>query len=123
MAHTLGFQTLSVPEVVRIAKKYKAEITPDRQIRWSDTRLWMKLRHHQPSVMDALILEHACTIGPSYLDAASTATGWSYPTIRGFLEIMLTGRPYQTTPMDRDLRNYWQGVLMGLLVYTRLRCH
>ena len=121
LAHTLVFHTLSVHEVVRIAKKYKAELTPDRHICWTDTLGWTVTKQLRLSVMDALIIEYACNIGPRYLDASSAATGWNCATIHGFLEIMLTGRPFNTTLMYNESRHYWQAILIGLLVYPRLR--
>jgi len=117
---------LDVTEVVRVAKKYQADLTPERQIRWVTSLgepTWIQTLQYRPSVIDALILEHAYRVGPSYLTAAQAATGWNRRTILGFLQIMLVGRPIETATMNRSSFNYWKGVIMGLMVYQKLRRH
>jgi hypothetical protein len=84
---------------------------------------WIETLQFHPSVLDSLILEHAPTVGPGYLAAAQAATGWNRRTIRGFLQIMLTGRPLETQEMNRTSFNYWKGIIMGLMVYGKLRRH
>jgi hypothetical protein len=117
---------LTVTEVVEVAKKYKADLTPDRQIRWVDSigvPSWIQTLQYRPSVLDALILEYAPTLGPSYISAAQKATGWNRRTILGFLQVMLIGRPIETATMNRKSFNYWKGVIIGVMVYGKLRRH
>lgn len=117
---------ITVTEIVRIAKKYKADITPARQIRWQDMigePSWVETLQYRPSVLDAVILEHAWRVGPSYLSAAQAATGWNRRTILGFLQIMLLGHPIETAQMNRKSFNYWRGVIIGVMVYGKLRRH
>tara|TARA_R110000772_G_scaffold267971_3_gene393602 strand:+ start:35107 stop:35511 length:405 start_codon:yes stop_codon:yes gene_type:complete len=118
---------LTVTEVVDIAKKYKADITPGRQIRWVDstgeTPSWIETLQFRPSVLDSLILERAWKVGPSYLTAAQAATGWNRRTLFGFLQIMLVGRPIETAEMNRSSFNYWKGIIIGVMVYGKLRRH
>lgn len=118
---------LSVTDVVRIAKKHKADITPGRQIRWVDmpgqTPMWMETLQFRPSVLDALILEHASLVGPGYLTAVQAATGWNRRTILGFLQIMLVGRPIESQQMEEGSFNYWKGIIIGVMVYGKLRRH
>jgi len=115
---------LNAIEVYENAKKYKAEITPGRQIRWMDIPgEWVEILQYRPSVLDSLILQYAPQVGPSYLAAACAATGWNRRTILGFLQIMLIGRPVESEVMNWSSRGYWQGVVIGLIVYEKLRKH
>ena len=125
MAHTGGSSNQkSAPEVIAVAKKYKADITPGRQIRWdSMSGEWMETLQFRPSVLDAMILEFACKVGPGYLEAAQAATGWNRRTIFGFLQVMLVGGPVESQPMEEGSLNYWKGILMGVMVYGKLRRH
>jgi hypothetical protein len=127
LEHIGGSRTqLTVTDVVQVAKKYKADLTPDRQIRWVDTigePSWMETLQYRPSVLDALILEYAGRIGPSYITAAQAATGWNRRTILGFLQIMLAGQPMETAQMKHSSFNYWKGVIIGVIVYGKLRRH
>jgi len=115
---------ISVTDVVNIAKKYKADITPGRQIRWMvTTGEWIETLQFRPSVLDSLILEFSSKVGPSYLSAAQAATGWHRRTILGFLQVMLLGRPVETAEMRGGSINYFKGIIIGLIVYGKLRRH
>ena len=114
----------NVKDVVDVAKKYKADITPGRQIRWdSISGEWMETLQYRPSVLDAMILEYASKVGPGYLAAVQAATGWNRRTIFGFLQIMLIGRPVESQPMMEESFNYWKGIIIGVMVYGKLRRH
>ena len=126
LAHTGGSRRkqISVTALVEIAKKYKAEITPDRQIRWMDMNFeWIETLQFRPSVLDAVILANAPKVGPSYLEAAQAATGWPRQTLLGFSEIMLVGRPLKSAIIQEGSRMYWKGIAIGLFVYGKLRRH
>lgn len=127
MANTGGSTNqLTVTDVVAVAKKRQADLTPDRQIRWVVTigePQWIETLQYRPSVLDALILEYAPKVGPGYLAAARAATGWNGRTILGFLQVMLIGRPIESQPMKEGSLNYWKGIIIGLMVYSKLRRH
>ena len=117
---------LSVTDVVAVAKKYKADLTPDRQIRWVDSigePVWMETLQYRPSVLDSLILEYSWKVRPSYISAVQAATGWNRRTILGFLQIMITGKPIESIAMNHASVNYLKGVVMGIMVYSKLRRH
>jgi hypothetical protein len=114
----------TVTDVVKVAKQYKADITPARQIRWDNmSGEWRETLQYRPSVLDSMILAHASQVGPSYLTAAQAATGWNRRTIMGFLQIMLVGQPIETDVMQQNSFNYWKGIIMGVMVYGKLRRH
>ena len=118
LEHTEGLPSQkNAQDVVDIAKKYKADITPGRQIRWdSISGEWMETLQYRPSVLDAMILEYASKVGPGYLSAVQAATGWNRRTIFGFLQIMLIGRPVESQPMMEESFNYLKGIKKGVNV-------
>jgi len=118
-------EMLNAQNVYEITKKHRAEITAERQIRWLGMGdfpgEWRETLQYRPSIMDALVLEHACHVGPSYLEAAGAATGWPKDMVIGFQQTMIFGKPIETKDMHMLDFQHWKGVILALMVIAKLK--
>ena len=113
---------MTAPEIVLVAQTHNAVCTETSQIAWIDhLKEWQELKYHRPSVLDAVVLEKAFKVGPSYQEAIQAATGWPMETVMGFQTIMLLGQPVESGEMSRSNMKYWKGIIMGLFVYEKIK--
>lgn len=113
---------ISTQDIIVIAKKYNAMTTEECHISWVETiREWHELKHVRPSILDALVLDQGFKVGPSYLEAIQTVTGWSRDRVFGFQTAMLLGGPAESAPMTTQRMSYWKGVLDGSFVYEKMK--
>lgn len=113
---------ITLHEIVAIAKHHNATVTEACHIHWVDAlQEWNELKFVRPSVLDAVVLDRALNVGPSYLDAIKEATGWSRDMVIGFQTAMLLGGPAESADMDSNRMAYWKGVLMGTFVYEKVK--
>jgi hypothetical protein len=72
--------SLSAPDIIYSAKKWNAEVTSDKQIRWVDMGQfggeWHESLQYRPSILDAVILDHAQSVGPSYREPFCLGDQW-----------------------------------------------
>lgn len=115
---------LDAHAVYEIAKKYQAEITERRQIKWLVTEnlpgRWVMQRGVLPSVLDAVILEKSWRVHP-YLAAVQAATMWSRPRVMGFLQGMYLGKPPKSEAIKLEEFQYWKGMLGAMMVIQKLK--
>jgi hypothetical protein len=93
--------SLSAPDIIYSAKKWNAEVTSDKQIRWVDMGQfggeW-----------------HACI----------AATGWGQDTLFGFRQTILLGRPMEAIMVAESANiRYIKGVVLATLVIEKVSKH
>jgi hypothetical protein len=120
--------SLSAPDIIYSAKKWNAEVTSDKQIRWVDMGQfggeWHESLQYRPSILDAVILDHAQSVGPSYRDACIAATGWGQDTLFGFRQTILLGRPMEAIMVAESANiRYIKGVVLATLVIEKVSKH